>query len=97
MRYSAERLVKLGQTAAAPDSPFSLSDRIGLVWDAFALAKAGYAPVSSAFGLISMLRDEKECKWRFYANDRSVMINALYRLRVGYHCEQPWRDRVDVV
>ena len=61
VRYGAERLVKLGQTAAAPDSPFSLSDRIGLVWDAFALAKAGYAPVSSAFGLISMLRDEKEC------------------------------------
>lgn len=62
VKYSPERLVKLGQTAALPDSPFSLSDRIGLVWDAFALAKAGYAPVSSALGLISMLRDEKECK-----------------------------------
>lgn len=77
VRYSAERLVKLGQTAAAPDSPFSLSDRIGLVWDAFALAKAGYAPVSSAFGLISMLRDEKECKLRSCESKTSVLIRTL--------------------
>ena len=55
-------MVKLGQTAALSGSPFSLSDRIGLVWDAFALAKAGYASSSSAFGLISMLREEKECE-----------------------------------
>ena len=61
-QYSAERLAKLGEQAAAIDSPFSLADRIGLVSDALALAKAGYTPVSSALGLISALRGEKERK-----------------------------------
>ncbi|KAM5543145.1 hypothetical protein V8D89_003019 [Ganoderma adspersum] len=79
VRYSAERLVKLGQTAATPDSPFSLSDRIGLVWDAFALAKAGYAPVSSAFGLISMLRDEKEYfVWDTIASNLGEIASTWY-------------------
>ena len=52
--------MKLGEQAATKDSPFSLSDRIGLVADALALSKAGYATVSSALGLISTLRDENE-------------------------------------
>ncbi|CDO74865.1 hypothetical protein BN946_scf185004.g15 [Trametes cinnabarina] len=60
VQYSADRLVKLGQQAAAPGSPFSLSDRIGLVSDALALSKAGYTSVSSALELISALRNEKE-------------------------------------
>ena len=62
-QYPPERLAKLGQQATAENSPFSLSDRIGLVYDALALAKAGYAPVSSALELISTLRNEKERAW----------------------------------
>ena len=55
-------MAKLGQQAAAPDSPFSLQDRIGLVCDALALSKAGYTTVSSALELISALHNEKECE-----------------------------------
>ncbi|KAI0743398.1 peptidase family M1-domain-containing protein [Daedaleopsis nitida] len=60
VRYSAARLAKLGEQATAPNSPFTVSDRIGLVLDAFALAKAGYAPLSSALGLVSSLKGETE-------------------------------------
>ena len=61
VQYSADRLVKLGQQAALPNSPFSLSDRIGLVRDAFALARSGHTSVTSALGLVSSLLGEKEC------------------------------------
>ena len=60
VQYPPQRLAELGQLAAAENSPFSLSDRIGLVADALALSKAGYSTVSSALQLISTLRDEKE-------------------------------------
>ncbi|KAH9929618.1 peptidase family M1-domain-containing protein [Epithele typhae] len=55
VQYSADRLVKIGQQATAPNSPFNLADRIGLVADAFALAKAGYSSISSALELVSAL------------------------------------------
>lgn len=55
--------MKLGQQATAVDSPFSLSDRIGLVLDAYALANAGYASLSSALGLVNSLASaETECE-----------------------------------
>lgn len=62
VQYSPDRLTKLGQQAAAPNSPFTLSDRIGIVCDSLALARAGYSTVSSALELISVLHSEKECK-----------------------------------
>ncbi|TBU53789.1 hypothetical protein BD310DRAFT_937381 [Dichomitus squalens] len=79
VQYSPERLVRLGRTAALPDSPFSLSDRIGLVWDASALAKAGYAPVSSAFALIRMLQGEKEYfVWDTIATNIEEIVSTWY-------------------
>ncbi|TIA89691.1 hypothetical protein E3P99_01933 [Wallemia hederae] len=58
--YSPERLTKLGLEAAKPHSSFSLNDRIGLVNDAFVLAKAGNGPTSGALGFINQLKNEKE-------------------------------------
>ncbi|TIB62326.1 hypothetical protein E3P77_03857 [Wallemia ichthyophaga] len=58
--YSPERLAKLGIEASKSDSSFSLNDRIGLVNDAFVLAKAGNGPTSGALGFISQLKNEKE-------------------------------------
>ncbi|KAL6304086.1 ERAP1-like C-terminal domain-containing protein [Sparassis latifolia] len=58
--YTPERLVAIGTEAAKSPSPFSVADRIGLVSDALALTKAGYASVSSALSLIDALRDEQE-------------------------------------
>jgi hypothetical protein len=59
--YSPERLHKLGEEAAKPNSVFSFEDKMGLVSDAMVLARAGYAKTSSALGFIANLRHEKEC------------------------------------
>ena len=61
MLYSPKRLETIASEAAKPDSIFSLSDRIGLVQDAFALGNAGYLQMSAALNLIHELRSEEEC------------------------------------
>ncbi len=61
--YTPERLVAIAKEAIAENSPFSLEDRIGLVYDALALARAGYLDVSSALALYQTLRHEKECEF----------------------------------
>ncbi|KAI8998978.1 leucyl aminopeptidase [Trametes punicea] len=79
VQYSADRLAKLGQQAATTDSPFSLSDRIGLVSDAFALSKASYTSVSSALELISALHDEKEyLVWDAIATNLSAIASTWW-------------------
>ncbi|KAI0373350.1 leucyl aminopeptidase [Pilatotrama ljubarskyi] len=79
VRYPPERLTKLGEQAAAPDSPFSLSDRIGLVLDALALSKAGYTTVSSALELISTLRNEKEyLVWDAIASNLAAIVSTWW-------------------
>ena len=59
--YSPDVTAKISAEAAKPDSIFSLNDRIGLVLDSVALAKAGFSDTSSMFTLIDGLRAEKEC------------------------------------
>ena len=58
--YSPERLSKLGDEASKKGSALSLNDRIGLVQDAFVLAKSGYGPTSGGLNLISKLKTEEE-------------------------------------
>ncbi|OSX62014.1 hypothetical protein POSPLADRAFT_1143568 [Postia placenta MAD-698-R-SB12] len=58
--YSTERLITIGAEAAKAASPFSVEDRTGLVYDALALAKAGFLTVSSALSLFEVLREERE-------------------------------------
>lgn len=62
MLYSPDITAKISAEAAKPDSAFSLNDRIGLVLDSVALAKAGFSDTSSMFTLINSLRGEKECR-----------------------------------
>ena len=59
--YSPDVTAKISAEAAKPDSIFSLNDRIGLVLDSVALAKAGFSETSSMFTLIDGLRAEEEC------------------------------------
>ena len=54
-------MAKVSTEAAKSDSIFSLDDRIGLVLDSVALAKAGFSDMSSMFTLINNLRGEKQC------------------------------------
>ncbi|KAJ3551896.1 hypothetical protein NM688_g4446 [Phlebia brevispora] len=58
--YTPERLTKIAQEAVKEDSVFGVEDRIGLVYDALALAKAGYLDVSGILLLYDILRNEKE-------------------------------------
>ncbi|OJT04088.1 Aminopeptidase 2, mitochondrial [Trametes pubescens] len=79
VQYSPDRLTKLGQQAAAPNSPFTLSDRIGIVCDSLALARAGYATVSSALELISVLHSEKEyLVWDAIATNLSTIVSTWW-------------------
>ena len=67
--YTPERLEKIAQEAVKANSAFTLEDRIGLVYDALALTKAGYLNVSSVLSLYDILRHEKECKPCFQDGD----------------------------
>ncbi|KAI5119980.1 hypothetical protein M0805_004425 [Coniferiporia weirii] len=58
--YPPERLDKIGTEAAKKDSVFSLSDRMGLVNDVFALSNAGFGKVSTGLALVHNLRREEE-------------------------------------
>ncbi|GAA95801.1 uncharacterized protein L969DRAFT_94837 [Mixia osmundae IAM 14324] len=60
VRYQPERLAKLGEEAAKPNSALSLNDRMGLVQDAFTLARAGYGETSGALALVNKLNGETE-------------------------------------
>jgi aminopeptidase 2 len=59
--YTPERLSKIAIEAAKEDSVFTLDDRLGLVYDAVAISKAGLRKLSSTLTLIDLLRNEKEC------------------------------------
>ena len=63
--YTPERLTAIAAEAAKERSTFSLDDRLGLVHDVFALAKAGLAKASSALTLVDLWKNEKECKDTF--------------------------------
>lgn len=59
--YTVERLEKIAQEAAKEDSILSLNDRLVLMNDSVALAKAGLSPISGSFTLIQGFKNEEEC------------------------------------
>ena len=63
MLYPPERLAAIAKEAAKPEgSLFTFEDRIGLINDSPALAKAGLVQLSSTLTLIDNFRNETECK-----------------------------------
>lgn len=77
--YPPERLAKLADDAAKAQSIFSLQDRMGLVDDTLALAKAGYCTVGDALSLIDVLRDEKDyVVWKAIGNNLSTLLSVWY-------------------
>ncbi|KAJ7102847.1 leucyl aminopeptidase [Mycena epipterygia] len=56
--YTPERLSKIAIEAAKEDSIFSLSDRMGLIYDVAELSQAGLAQLSSFLTLIDLWRNE---------------------------------------
>lgn len=70
--YSPDRLTKLGAEAAKKESLYSLEDRVGLIGDAFTLAKYGYGETSGALSLMKAL-----------AGDESYLVNSAAAGNVG--------------
>lgn len=88
--YSPERLAKLGDEASKKGSAFSLNDRIGLVQDAFVLAKSSYGKTSGPLNLISKLSGEDEyLVWKEIANGLSDIGD------VWWEQEESVRDALD--
>lgn len=58
--YPPERVKLLGRQAADPNSPFAVTDRMGLISDVMVLAKSGLCRTSDGLALINELRGEAE-------------------------------------
>lgn len=77
--YTPERLLKIAKEASKTPSPFSVEDRMGLVYDAMALSKAGYSEVSSALALVDILRDEQEhLVWNSIRSNLGLLRSVWY-------------------
>ncbi|KAI0811123.1 leucyl aminopeptidase [Irpex lacteus] len=77
--YAPERLVTIAKEAVKEDSVFSIEDRIGLVYDAVALARAGYLDVSAVLSLFDVFRHEEErLVWDCIATSFSVFVSTWY-------------------
>ncbi|KAL1709873.1 hypothetical protein EV121DRAFT_252475 [Schizophyllum commune] len=77
--YTPERLAAIGQEAAKVDSLFTLDDRMGLVFDAFATSKAGLSKLSSSLTLVNLLRNEKEnLVWETIASNLSSLTSIWW-------------------
>ena len=61
VQYDLNRLATLAKQATSSDSPFSLTDKIGIVRDAFMLAEAGYASVRGALDAMDALSVDEQC------------------------------------
>ncbi|KAJ7472122.1 leucyl aminopeptidase [Mycena latifolia] len=78
--YTSERLSKIAIEATKEDSIFSLSDRIGLLYDVAELSRAGLTQVSTLLTLADIWRNETNCKymvWSGILNNIGVMVHAF--------------------
>lgn len=89
--YSPERLAKLGKEAANKSGAFTLEDRIGLISDAFNLAKAGFGKTSGGLDLLKGFRLSED---RYLANlGASTQLGAL--TTVWWEQPEAVRDGLD--
>ncbi|KAJ7247921.1 hypothetical protein B0H12DRAFT_1203161 [Mycena haematopus] len=82
VKYSSDRLKAIGVEAAKEQSLFSVADRVGLVNDAFALAKADILKMSDALSLSYALRSEKEYHvWMAIASNLTNLVSIWWEDR----------------
>jgi hypothetical protein len=60
--YSRERFFDIVKEAIKENSIFTLKDRIGFVYDAFALGKAGLSNLSAAMSMAEEWKNEAKCE-----------------------------------
>ncbi|KAL9714866.1 Aminopeptidase 2 mitochondrial [Leucoagaricus gongylophorus] len=78
--YEPKTMVKIAEEAAKEDSVFSLNDRMGVVYDAVSLSKAGLEEVSSALALIDVIgKNEKEyLVWAGISENLSTLVSTWW-------------------
>lgn len=89
--YSPSHLAKLGKEAANKSGLFSLEDRVGLISDAFTLAKAGYGKTS---GGLSLLKGFNLGEDRYLAN-LGAATHTSSLASVWWEQPQEVRDAID--
>ena len=77
--YLPARLTTLGRQASQENSPFAVTDRIGLISDATVLGKSGLLKTSAGLGLINELKSEQECEY----DDMPKMTTQLHQTLYG--------------
>lgn len=87
----------MAREAAQGDAIFSLNDRIGLVHDAMALAKSGYATVSSALTVVDIFRNETECQCSCFCSRSICFTDLTGSLGLGQYRKKPGSLNIDVV
>ncbi|KAF9077342.1 ERAP1-like C-terminal domain-containing protein [Rhodocollybia butyracea] len=81
--YAPERLRQIGIEAIKPGSIFDARDRLGLVQDAFALAGAQLASLSSALNLLTLFKDMREyCVWASISTALEVLADIWWESEV---------------
>ncbi|KZT61401.1 hypothetical protein CALCODRAFT_553125 [Calocera cornea HHB12733] len=77
--YTPQHLAKLADAAGRPNSIFSAEDKMGLIGDAFTLAKSGHGSTSAALELVSKLRmDEDYSVWSRIARGLAELTSAWW-------------------
>lgn len=89
--YTPERLAWLGKEAANKQGIFSLEDRVGLISDAFTLAKAGFGKTS---GGLNLLKDFNLVEDRYLAN-LGAATHTGSLASVWWEQPQEVRDAID--
>ncbi|KAI0318713.1 peptidase family M1-domain-containing protein [Amylostereum chailletii] len=77
--YTPERLAAIVSEVVKPNSVFSLNDRIGIVYDTMAFAKAGFIKLSTALDVVDKFRQEKEyLVWSGIAENVAMVIRTWW-------------------
>ncbi|KAJ7018485.1 leucyl aminopeptidase [Mycena alexandri] len=76
--YTPERLSKIATAAAKANSVFSLSDRIGLMYDVAALSDAGLAKLSTLLTLTDIWRNDQNMVWSSVLTNMRIILSAFW-------------------
>jgi aminopeptidase 2 len=60
--YTPERITTLGKQCSQANSPFSVTDRMGLISDVMQLGKSGLLQTSAGLSLIHEIKGDTECE-----------------------------------
>lgn len=93
--YSPERVTTLGGQCSQENSPFAVTDRMGLISDVTQLGKSGLMRTSAGLSLIDTLRSDTDCKLRIpavygIADDLVDLVWDSIATRIAGICEVWW-------